>query len=440
MRSPILSVLWWLLACMPALAAEKNFDQLQTEALDAYKAKQYPQMEQLLVQAERLRPNHPRALYNLAAARALRGDAAGALGLLGKLDRMKLAYKVWDDPDFAALKGNAGFQAVAESFQRHLRPQGNATQAFSAGVNGFMPEGIAYDRDTGAFYLSSVRQRRVLRIDREDQRQSIVPSGRYGMLAALGMKIEPKHRRLWVATSALPEMEDFEEEDRGRAGILAFDRDSGRVRGRFWLPKDGKQHVLGDLIISSQGKIYSTDSAEGMLYELDRKTEKFTALTSPGALESPQGLTFAQGQRYIYLADYNKGLLRFDLEQKKLEPLSGRDDVCLYGIDGLYYYKGSLVAIQNGVRPNRVVRISLDEKAEAARVTGMQVLVANHADFDEPTLGVLKKNGVFYFIANSHWNRVDERHRLPPDDELTRPVVLRIDLDEKLEATPAAQP
>lgn len=431
-----------LLCIAPALAAGKNFEQLQADALVAYKAKQYPEMEALLQQSERLRPNHPRAIYNIAAARALRGDASGALTQLQKLDRMKLAYKFWDDPDFAALKDDAGAQKLAESFKRHLSPQGIASFGFTAGVADFMPEGIAYDRDNNAWYLSSVHQRRVLRIDRNDQRVSLVNSGQYGLLAALGMKIEPRTRRLWVASSALPEMEDFEAEDRGRAGLFAFDKDSGRLRGKFWLTPekggDGKEHVLGDLIIASKGKmIYTTDSAEGRLYALDRKSGKFTALTAPGELESPQGLSFAPQQRYIYLADYNKGLLRYDLEQKKLEALPGRDDVCLYGIDGLYYYKKSLIAIQNGVRPNRVVRIDLDESANPPRVTGMQVLAANHSDFDEPTLGVLKNNGVFYFVANSHWNRIDDQHRLPPEDELTRPVVLRIDLDQKID-TPVA--
>lgn len=424
-------VLALLLCGLPAWAGQ-GFDELQAEALTAYKAKQYAEMEVLLVRAEQLRPQHPRALYNLAAARALQKDAAGAQSYLERLDRMKLAYKFWDDPDFSAFKDQPAFKKLAESFQRHLSPQGTAEFAFSAGVADFMPEGIAYDRDTGSFYLSSVRQRRVLRVDSSNERVNLVGSGEYGMLAALGMKFEPRQRRLWVATSALPEMEDYDpEEDKGRAGILSFDRDSGRVRGRYWLPKDGKDHVLGDLIISSQGLVYTTDSADGRLYELDRKTKKFTAQPGSEALESPQGLSFAPGQRYIYLADYNKGLFRYDLEQKKLEMLPGRDDVCLYGIDGLYYYKNSLIAIQNGVRPNRVVRIALDENQSPPRVTGMQVLAAGLKDFDEPTLGVLKNNGVFYFVANSHWNRIDERHRLPHEDTLTRPVVLRIDLEEK---------
>lgn len=416
-----------------------SYAELQDEALAAYRAKQYSRMEGLLKQAEVQRPNHPRALYNLAAARALQGDAAGALDYLEKLERMKLAYRVWEDADFASLKEQPRFAKLTENFQRHLRPQGIARFSFTAGVNDFMPEGLAYDRDTGAYFLGSVRQRRVLKLTRADERVPLINSGENGIFSVLGMKIEPTTRRLWVASAALPVMEGFEEEDRGRSGLWAFDKDSGQLRGRFLLPRDGREHALGDLIISSKGMIYSTDSAEGMLYALDRKTEKFTRLTVPGALESPQGLTFADGQRYIYLADYNRGLFRFDLEQNKLEPLQGRDDVCVYGIDGLYYYKGALVAIQNGIRPNRVARIELDETVNPPRIKGMQVLAANHPDFDEPTLGVLQRNGMFYFVANSHWNRVNANNRLPPQDELKRPIVMSIDLDKKIGPAQAAQ-
>jgi hypothetical protein len=410
-----------------------SFAELQASALEAYRARRYVEMEKLLERSEQLRPHHPRALYNLAAARALQGDADGALGYLKRIEDMKLTYPIWEDADFKSLRDDPRFKAQAESFRQRLQPQGIAQFAFSAGVNEFMPEGIAYDRDEDAYFLSSVRQRRVLRIDRDDRRTSIVPSGDRGMMAALGMIIEPRTRRLWVATSGLPVMEGYDEkEHRGKAGIFAFDKDTGQLRGRYWLPLDGREHVLGELIIGEDRKIYTTDSAAGTLYELDRDTGKFTALTAPGELESPQGLTFAPGRRHIYLADYNQGLLRYDLDRKKLEKIPGRDDVCLYGIDGLYYYKSSLVAIQNGVQPNRVVRIDLDEKGTVPQVTGMQVLAANLPEFDEPTLGVLKRNDMFYFVANSQWNRVSADHRLPPESQLRRPVVMRIDLRKRI--------
>ena len=94
-----------------------------------------------------------------------------------------------------------------------------------------------------------------------------------------------------------------------------------------------------------------------------------------------------------------------------------------YGIDGLYRYGDELIAIQNGIRPHRVVAFTLSDDGGA--VTASRVLAANLADFDEPTLGVVS-GGDFYFVANSHWNRFDRENRLP--DDLSGPVILKLDL------------
>ena len=47
------------------------------------------------------------------------------------------------------------------------------------------------------------------------------------------------------------------------------------------------------------------------------------------------------------------------------------------------------------------------------------------AEFDEPTLGVVRGDD-FYFVANSHWNRFDAENRLP--DGLSGPIILKVRL------------
>ena len=94
-----------------------------------------------------------------------------------------------------------------------------------------------------------------------------------------------------------------------------------------------------------------------------------------------------------------------------------------YGIDGLYRHGDDLIAIQNGIRPHRVVILTLS--ADGASVTSSRVLVASLAEFDEPTLGLVHQ-GDFYFVANSHWNRFDRDNQLP--EGLSGPIILRVSL------------
>jgi hypothetical protein len=123
------------------------------------------------------------------------------------------------------------------------------------------------------------------------------------------------------------------------------------------------------------------------------------------------------------VADSRRGLFVYDLAQKTLARMDVDDRICVYGIDGLYRYENQLVAVQNGIRPNRVVRLTLD--AAGRRVTHATVLAANLPDFDEPTLGVVVGKR-FSFVANSQWNRFDDKHQLPVSSDLSKPVVLRV--------------
>jgi hypothetical protein len=89
---------------------------------------------------------------------------------------------------------------------------------------------------------------------------------------------------------------------------------------------------------------------------------------------------------------------------RRLEPLP---DTTLVGIDGLVRVPtGELIAVQNGVRPNRVIRVALDEASEA--VTEFTVLESSHLNMAAPSLGCLGPGGDFYFVGNANWTHFDE--------------------------------
>jgi hypothetical protein len=97
----------------------------------------------------------------------------------------------------------------------------------------------------------------------------------------------------------------------------------------------------------------------------------------------------------------------------------------LNGIDGLVFAYGSLFAIQNGVRPHRVIRVDLSRDGLA--VTGAKILEMNHPDFDEPTLGVVA-DGALYFTADSQGQKfLDGKKPIAPED-MRDAVILRLPL------------
>lgn len=416
-----------LLLAGPAVAQPGFVDRYKA-ATAAYEAKDYARMEAELLEALKLRPQHPTATYNLACARALRGDAAGAVKALQELAAMGLAVDAASDADLASLKGKRGFEAVRRSFVRNAEPRGMAERGFGLGSPTFIPEGIAYDPKRRQFYVGSVHERRIQRVLPDGSAQDFVKPGD-GLWAVLGMTVDPARDLLWVATAAIGEMRDARPEEIGRTAIVAFALETGEQKHRFVLEDGPDPRLLGDLLVHGD-TIYTTDSRGGALYALDLRTGpdhgKFRALTAPGAMSSPQGLALAADGKHLYVADYTRGLFRYALDGGALEPAAAAPGVSVYGIDGLYRDGDALIAIQNGNRPHRVVRLQLGDGGR--RMRGQRVLAANLEAFDEPTLGVVVERE-FWFVANSQWNKFRQDHTLPPPDQLRPPQILRIRLD-----------
>lgn len=406
-----------------AAAAQPTFADRFKAATAAYQAHDYARMETEFRAALALRPGHPAATYNLASALCLGGKPAAAVEALATLADAGLAFDPGADADFASLKDDRAFAGLQRRFARNLEPQGSAEPGFSLASPSFIPEGIAWDARRKQFYVGSVHERRIQRVLRDGTEQEFIKPGA-GLWAVLGMAVDPARDLLWAATAAIDEMRDAAAGEVGRTAIVAYDLASGSQKHRFVLDDGPGPRQFGDLLVHGD-TIFATDSRGGALYALDVAGGKFRALTPAGALRSPQGLALARDGRHLYVADYPAGLFRYALEGGALEPVAAAAGVSLYGIDGLYRSGNGLIAVQNGVRPHRVVRIELDKGGR--RAVGQHVLAANLEAFDEPTLGVLAE-GSFWFVANSQWNKFREDHTLPPVEQLRRPQVLRISL------------
>jgi len=76
------------------------------------------------------------------------------------------------------------------------------------------------------------------------------------------------------------------------------------------------------------------------------------------------------------------------------------------GIDGLYWHKGSLIGVQNGIGTPRVAVFRLS--ADGLHVAKTTVLANN---LTTPTTGAVKGDD-FYFIVNSQADNLNGTHIL----------------------------
>jgi hypothetical protein len=228
-----------------------------------------------------------------------------------------------------------------------------------------------------------------------------------------------------VASAALPQMMNFSESDKNRTGVFKYDLKTGKLLKKYLLPDTTKGHVFGDLVVHSSGDVYVTDSTTPGVYGISQKKDAMEVYAGPESFISPQGVDFSADGKKLFMSDYLLGLFVFDVKSRKFARLEHAENVSLYGLDGIYFYKGSLLAVQNGTIPQRVVRLFLNPAM--TRVEKLEVIESNNPACDEPTLGVISKDD-FYFIANSQWSTVNEKGELAAAEKLHKPVILKTKL------------
>ena len=391
-------------------------------ARKAYQEKNYSAFLESMKQANQLRPNHPRLMYNLAVAYALNSNSSESINWLRKTASMGLVFPVDSDHDFDSLRTLPEFNAVLKLFERNKAPKINSLHAITIYEKGLIPESVAYDEASQVFYVSSVYKRKILSVTRSGE-VKVFASDVDGLWSVMGMKVDQQRHILWVCTTAHPQMTNFATEDKGKTALFKYDLNSGKLIAKYQPSDTSKPHWLGDLVIGSNGDVYATDSVTAAIYVVRNEGKGLELFLEGQPFISPQGLDFSRDQQKLFVADYSKGIFLVDLETKEVKSINA--DFTLLGIDGLYYYKGSLIGVQNGVNPQRVVRLTLSKNL--ARIDRFETIEANNPEFDEPTLGVVVKDR-FYFVANSQWGAVDDSGRLAPVEKLKNPTILQLKL------------
>ena len=418
-----------LAAALPALLQAQGDPVAESRAhyraaVRAYESRDLPAFLDHARQAQALRPAHGGVTYALASAYALTGDTAGAIATLRHFAVLGYSADLATDSDFVRLRGNEAYAEVTRRLEQNRQPVSPSSVAFEVPERELLTEGIAYDPKTEAFYVSSVRRGQILRVAKGGAITQLAPD-EPAHWAALGLRVDSKRQALWAASTAMPHTTGHVPADSGRSGVLRYDLRTSKLAKRYDVPADSTPHALGDLIVTRAGDVYATDSRAPVLWRIPAKGDTLERFLESPLFLSAQGLALTPDERTLYVADYARGLLRVDLQARTVTALEAADSVLPLGIDGLYWRDGKLIGIQNGVQPHRVSRFTLSKAGD--RVIRGEILERAHPRYNEPTLGVLVGDALYY-VANSQWERFGEDGRIAEPDELQPTVVLRLPL------------
>ena len=355
----------------------------------------------------------------------MNGQGQAAVRTLEDLLAHRVASNLDADTDFEAIRGTDGYKSVVArmSSLRKERVSSGAARAFTIPEKGFVAEGVAWDPATKTFFGSSVRRRKVVRIDPTGKATDFIVASRDGLKSALGIRVDPKRRTLWIASQALPSMEGYEKGQARASSVFEYDADTGRLRKEHFPPFEGEAPGFDDLALAPDGTLFVNDGSSPRFWRIPPGGGLEVFLASD-AFGGTQGMAVSADGKTLYVSDY-RGLLAVDLASRRVTPLAVPRTLALSGIDGLVLYKKSLIAIQNGIVPHRVIR--LDLASDGTTIQRSRILEMNHPDFDEPTLGVVA-DGVLYFSADSQGQKfLNEKNPIRPED-MREAYILRLPL------------
>jgi outer membrane protein assembly factor BamB len=214
----------------------------------------------------------------------------------------------------------------------------------------------------------------------------------------------------------MPEMENYD--STLHSAVFQFDIKTGKLINKYET-KTPTASVFGDLTLNSKGQVFVSDGKSNSIFVANESTRQLDLFYTSEEFWNIQGISFSNDDRYLFISDYIKGLYRLEIGTKTLIEVSSEIEQSLKGIDGLLFYNGDLIAIQNGVSPLRTTRYTLNN--EMTRISSATMIDRGHPAFNEPTMGCL--NGTeFYYVANSAWKAYDDNFQLKP--ELVKNVVI----------------
>jgi sugar lactone lactonase YvrE len=369
-------------------------------------------------------PTQEAYLWGRVAIAARLKDTLAVVSALRAYAAIGLGRDLKAEPAVAPFLVNASVARAARLHEDNRQPVGRSTVRATIPDSTLWPEGMDHDAVSGSYFVASIRHRTIVEIRRDGSTRDVIPRDQKKFGAVFGVRVDAKNRVLWATTSGVPQMEGFVPGDSAISALLKIRMSDGAIARRWDLPVVPGGHVLGDLAIGPRGDIYVTDSQYPLLHVLPTGVDTLTTITDP-LFRSLQGIAPAPDGKSIYVADYSHGILRVDRATRSVTRVIDAPGSTSLGCDGLAWDRGAIVAVQNGVQPARVMRFSLS--ADGLRFTKADVIDRNTGMADEPTIGAVV-GGDFVYVANSQWEKRDEKGTPRPGAAIKRPVLLAVPL------------
>ena len=429
MRKLLISCLVILLPLASLALDRDHFIALNKKGRELAQQKDWKGLREVLVEiGKEMQGVTPRYVLRMASVETHLGNTDEALRWMQLYVDMGLSYDVSKDDDLKPLLENSGFRKIEQEMKERTKRIQQLEPVCTLPLADLMPEDLTFEKSSGTFIVSSIRHHTVYRLTLPKQAQTECQLKELPLDAeakrwpVLAVSYDNMRKALWMTSSAMPGFGGFPKEDEGKAALLAIDPQTGHTLRRFDL--ESKPAVLGDMSVAADGTVYVSDSVGGGVYRVRGDLKKAALEKIANGLFSPQTPALAQDGKRLFVADYPIGIAVIDLTRPSaaLNYLPHPDSVAATGLDGLYLAGDSLIGVQNGTDPQRLVRFQLDHAQ--TRIISSEVMEQATEQLGSPThaIGV---NGWIYVSGNTGWDKVDDHGVLKAGEKFSKPMLLR---------------
>ncbi|PRX57075.1 SMP-30/gluconolactonase/LRE family protein [Flagellimonas meridianipacifica] len=259
-----------------------------------------------------------------------------------------------------------------------------------------IPEGIAVDSKSGKLFINSLKHNKIVQSNLDGENAtSFIQSNEHGYLSGFGMTI--KRDILYALGNTLTK-------ENNKSILILLDIISGDLIKSYTL-NNSKFIYLNDIAIDHNGKVFISDSESENIYTINESKNSLEVFYSNEAIKHTNGITISNDNRYLYFATYTSGIRILDIASQTLinEPNNHK------GIDGMKFYKNSLIAIVNSRRDiseNGIYQYYLnDEKTE---IITHEKLMDFENPTDIPTTFDLVEDKI-YFLSDSQMDMLNQQ-------------------------------
>jgi hypothetical protein len=354
---------------------------------------------------------------NLARAYAMNKQKIRCIEILDDLSVLGFDFDLLNDKGYKNIWTHSLLKEITKRTQRNI-PRENSTTAFTVPESSLVVNGITHDPRRNIFYVGNLSRRKIVGVRSDGSMFDAGPKEADSLWSPFGMTIDAARNKIWLTNTSLS-LNRSES-----AALYEYDLETMNIVSEY-SAGDSLEHFFNHIAVLRNSSIFITDTRNGAVYTVNERTGTIEPWFVSGDMIQPKGIAVSDDQKYLFVAHW-RGISRISLEDKRSVLLPAKVKTTLTGVDGLYFYDGSLIAVQNNAGPQaRIMRFELSKNMDA--VTKAAILESGHHLHDTPATGVIVGDD-FYYVANTRTKSFNTYGIIRPEKQLQPTYLLKLPL------------